>query len=96
MIEKNEKIIEALRDGRITGLRAGSGPSDPQSVPDEIDRLTKKNEEHRSLLRLDEAFQRRQRAYLALNGQWLPHGNGLLTDESVLDFEAAEEEFRAA
>jgi hypothetical protein len=62
----------------------------------EIDRLRKRNEEHRALVRLEEAFQRKQEAYFGLNGQWLPHGNGLPIDESISEVDAAEEEFRAA
>jgi len=96
MIESNEKTIEALQDGRFTGLGYGPGPSDPQSVAVEIDRLRKQNEEHHALVRLEEAFQRQQEAYFVLNGQWLPHGNGLPTDESISEADAAKEEFRAA
>ena len=96
MIESNEKLIEALQDGRITGLGYGRGPSDPQSIAMELDRLRKRNEEHRALARLEETFQRKQEAYSVLNGQWLPHGNGLPTDESITEVDAAEEEFRVA
>ena len=96
MIESNEKTIAALQDGRITGLGYGRGPSDPQSVAVEIDRLRKRNEEHRALVRLEEAFQRKQEAYFGLNGQWLPNGIGLPTDESISEVDAATEEFRAA
>jgi transcriptional regulator with XRE-family HTH domain len=96
MIESNEKMIDALQDGRITGLGYGNGLNDPRSVALQIDQLRKRNEEHRALLRLEEAFQRRQEAFLALNKQWLPHGNGLPTDESIAEEQAAEEEFRAA
>jgi transcriptional regulator with XRE-family HTH domain len=96
MIESNEKMIEAMQDGRITGQGYGPLLGDPQSVATEIDRLRKRNEEHRALLRLEGAFQRQQEAYFALNGQWLPHGNGLPTDESILEMDAAKEEFRAA
>lgn len=96
MIESNEKTIEALQDGRITGLGFGPGPSDPRSVAVEIDRLQKRNEEHRAMVRWEEAFQRKQDAYFALNRQWLPHGNGLPTEASISEVDAAEEEFRAA
>jgi transcriptional regulator with XRE-family HTH domain len=96
MIESNESMIEALQDGRITGLGYGAGPSDPRSVAVEIDRLRKQNEEHRALVRLEEAFQRRQQAYFRLNGQWLPHGNGLPTDATMSEADAANEEFHAA
>jgi len=96
MIESNEKTIEALQAGRITGMGYGPGLSDPQSGTVEIDRLRKQNEEHRALVRLEEAFQRQQEAYFKLNGQWLPHGNGLPTEESISEVDASEEEFRAA
>jgi transcriptional regulator with XRE-family HTH domain len=96
MIESNEEMIEAVRDGRITGQGYGRALSDPQSASVQIDRLRKQNEEHRALLRLDEAFQRLQEAYFELNGQWLPHGNGLPTEESISEEHAANEEFRAA
>lgn len=95
-VESNEKTIEALQDGRITGLGYGPGLSDPHSVPNELDRLRKRNEELRALIRMEEAFHRRQEAYFGLNGQWLPHGNGLPTDESISEVDVAEEEFRAA
>ncbi len=95
MIESNEKTIEALQGGRITGLGYGPGPSDPQSVAMEIDRLRKRNEEHDAMVRWEEAFQRRQDAHFGLNRQWLPHGSGLPTEQSISEVEAAEEEFRA-
>ena len=62
----------------------------------EIDRLRRRIEEHRALVRLEDAFQRKQEAYFRLNEQWLPHGNGLPADESIAEMDAAEEEFRAA
>lgn len=96
MMASNEETIEALLDGRITGLGNGPGPSDPKSVAMEIGRLRKQNEQHRALVRLEEAFQRKQEAYFGLNSQWLPHDNGRPTDESISAVEAAEEEFRAA
>jgi transcriptional regulator with XRE-family HTH domain len=96
MIEQNEGMIKALEDGRITGLGYGPGPSEPGSVRKEIDRLRKQNEEHRALVRLEEAFQRKQEAFFGLNRQWLPHGNGLPSDESLSAVETAEAEFRAA
>jgi transcriptional regulator with XRE-family HTH domain len=96
MIESNEETIEALQDGRITGMGYGPVLGDPKSVAVEIERLRKRNEEHRALVRLEEAFQRQQEAYLGLNGQWLPNGNGLPTDESISEADAAAEEFRGA
>jgi len=96
MIESNEESIEAMQDGRITGLGYGPGASDPQSVAVEIARLRKQNEEHRAMVRWEEAFQRKQDAFFSLNRQWLPHGNGLPTEESISEVDAAEEELRAA
>jgi len=96
LIESNEKTIDALQNGRITDLGYGVGLSGPQSVAATIDHYRKQNEEHRALVRLDEAFQRLQEAYFELNGQWLPHGNGLPTNESISEEHAANDEFRAA
>lgn len=96
LVDSNEKTIEALQDGRITGMGFGSGTSDPQSAATEIDRLRRQNEEHRSLIRLEEAFNRRQEAFFALQGQWLPRGSGLPTEESLSEVDAAEADFRAA
>jgi transcriptional regulator with XRE-family HTH domain len=96
LIESNEQTIAALQDGRITGLGYGGGPSDPQSVVIEIERLRKQNEQHHALVRLEEAFQRQQEAYFAINKQWLPHGNGRPNEESISEVDAAKVEFRAA
>ena len=96
MIESNDETIAALQDGRITGLGYGPGLSDPNSVAMEIARLRKQNEQHLALIRLEDAFQRKQEAYSGLNRQWLPHGNGLPSDGSISEVDAADEEFRAA
>lgn len=96
LIELNESVIAAMQEGRISGLGYVRGPSDRHSVTTEINRLRKLNEEHRALLRLDEAFQRQQEALFNLNEQLLPFGNGLPKDESVTELNAAQEEFRAA
>ncbi len=96
LIESNEKQIEAMQDGRITGVGYGPALGGPQSVAVETDRLRKLNEQHRALLRLDQAFHRQQEAFFKLNGQGLPHGDGVLTEESMSEAEAAEKEFRAA
>jgi transcriptional regulator with XRE-family HTH domain len=96
MIESNERMIAALQDGRITGLGYGRGPSEPQSVTMEIDRLRRQNEEHSAMVRWEDAFQHKQEAYFGLTRQWLPYGNGLPTDESIAKVDAADEEFRAA
>jgi transcriptional regulator with XRE-family HTH domain len=96
MIESNETTIEALRDGRITGLGYGQGPSEPRSVQIEIHRLLRQNEEHRAMVRWEEAFQRVQEAHFELNNHWLPHGNGIPTAESLSALDVAQEELRAA
>ena len=96
MIESNEKTIAALCDGRIAGMGFGPGPCDPESVAKEVGRLRKQNEEHRALLRLEDAFERKQQAFFQLNRQWLPHGDGLPIDENISEVDAAEAEFRAA
>jgi hypothetical protein len=48
------------------------------------------------MVRWNEAFQRKHEAHLDLLGEWLPHGNGLPTDESISEMDAAQEEFCAA
>jgi transcriptional regulator with XRE-family HTH domain len=96
LIESNESTIEALRDGRITGLGYGSGPSEPRSVQIEIHRLLRQNEEHRAMVRWEETFQRVQEAHFELNTQWLPHGNGIPTEKSLSVLDVAQEELRAA
>lgn len=94
MIESNERTISAIQDGRITGL--GDGPDANAKCLVELERLKKLNEEHRAMLRMDRAFHRRQEAMLGMNEQWLPRGSGLPTEDSLSEFDAADEEFRAA
>jgi transcriptional regulator with XRE-family HTH domain len=96
LIESNERTIEALQNGRITDLGYGVGQSGPQSVAAAIDHYRKQNEQHRALVRLEQAFQRQQDAYFGLNGQWLPHGNGVPAEESISEMMAAKEELRDA
>jgi len=95
-VESNEKQIAAMQDGRITGMGYGPGPGDPQALALAIDRLRWQNEQHRALIRMEEAIERMRDAFFALNQQWLPHGNGLPTDESIAEHEAAQAEFHAA
>lgn len=94
MIESNERTINAIQDGRITGL--GDDPDAKVKCLEELERLKRLNEEHRAMLRMDRAFHRRQEAMLGMNEQWLPRGSSLPTDDSLNEFDAADEEFRAA
>jgi len=48
-----------------------AGPSDPKSVSQEIQRLRKRNEQHRSLVRLEKAIDHRNKAQAALSKQCL-------------------------
>jgi transcriptional regulator with XRE-family HTH domain len=96
LIESNEKTIAAMQDGRITGVGYGPALADSQSVAVAIDRLRKLNEQHHALVRLDRAFNRQQDAFFELNGQWLPHGSGVPTSESMLEAKAAQKEFHDA
>ncbi len=79
LISSNENLIEAMEAARIISMGYGAGPSDPRSVSQEIRRLRKKNEEHRSLVRMEKAIDHRNEAQADLSRQWLPHGNGLPT-----------------
>ena len=94
MIESNERTINAIKDGRIAEI--GYGPYAKVKCSVELERLKRLNEEHRALLRMDRAFHRRQEAMLGMNEQWLPRGSGLPTDDSLDEYDAADEEFRAA
>jgi hypothetical protein len=72
LIEENDMMIEAMEDGRITGSGYGPALVGSESISVEIDRRRKLNEQHRALLRLDQACQRQQESYLDLNSQGLP------------------------
>jgi hypothetical protein len=96
MIESNDRTISAIRDGRISSFGDGNDLDTQAKRMLELERLEKLNEEHRALLHMDMAFHRRQEAYLRLNEQWLPHGSGIPSNSSLLEFEAAEQEFQAA
>jgi hypothetical protein len=96
MIESNERTISALQEGRISGLGDGSGAGPIRDLMADLEMLKRRNEEHRALLRLDQAFHRRQEAMLGMNEQWLPRGSGLPTEDSLDEFDAADKEFHAA
>jgi transcriptional regulator with XRE-family HTH domain len=96
LIEENEMSIKAMQDGRITGSGYSPPLAGPESVTVAIEHLRKLNEQHHALLRVDRAFLRQQEAFLDLNSQSLPHSDGVLTDESMSEARAAQEEFRAA
>jgi DNA-binding transcriptional regulator YiaG len=90
-----QQQIEMLESGQMT-LARGAKLGDASSAAVEARSLRQKIEELRSLLRQDVAFERRQAALFAVNGQFLPHGSGLPTEESLAEFEAAEAEWREA
>ena len=96
MIAANERTIKAIQEGRISGLGDGSNPEITANLMAELGKLIKRNEEHHALLRMDQAFHRRQEAFLRMNEQWTPRGGGVPADDSLDEFDAAEEEFRAA
>ncbi|WP_175773504.1 helix-turn-helix domain-containing protein [Paraburkholderia phenazinium] len=95
-IDSNDSIIAAIAEGRITGLGYGPVSGGPDSALRERARLERKNQELRALLRLQQAFDRKQRAFFALSQEALPHGNGVLTESAMDEVDAAEAEFRAA
>lgn len=96
MIESNERTILAIQEGRISGWGEGNDPEVMAKFLSEMEALKKRNEEHRAMLRMDQAFHRRQEAMLGLNEQWLPRGNGVPKDDAIDEFDAAEDEFQAA
>jgi DNA-binding XRE family transcriptional regulator len=96
MIVANKRTIKAIEEGRISGLGDGSDPETKTHLIAELEKLKARNEEHDALLRLDQAFYRRQEAMLRMNEQWLPRGSGVPSEDLLDEFDAAEEEFRAA
>jgi hypothetical protein len=55
-------------------------------------RLRQKYEELEVLVRLENAFQRRQAAFLAVHRQFLTHGCGAPSENSIAELEEAEAE----
>jgi len=96
MITANQRTIKAIEEGRISSLGEGSDPESNENIKTELERLKKRNEEHRALLQLDRSFRRRQEAFLRMNEQWTPRGTGLPTEDSLKELDDAEDEFRAA
>jgi DNA-binding transcriptional regulator YiaG len=96
MIESNERTICAIQEGRISGWGEGNDPEVKAKFLSEMESLKKRNEEHRAMLHMDQAFHRRQEAILRLNEQWLPRGNGVPTDDALNEFDAAEADFQSA
>jgi len=94
-IRDNERRIEMLESGEMT---VGYGPElgTASSAATEATRLRQRNHELRSILRQEEAFERRQQAFFAVHQQWLPHGSGRPTAQSIAEFDAADEEWREA
>jgi hypothetical protein len=86
-IRDNEKEIEKLQAEAAAGRNAAVR---------EIVRLQRANEELSSLIRMDEAWERRQEAYRSMLGQFLPHGSGAPTMESLDAFDKAEADWKAA
>ena len=95
-IKSNDSIIAAIDDGSLKGFGTGPGPSAPDSVRRMREHYVKKNEELLALLRVQRAFDRKQRAVFALGQEALPQGTGVLSDAAMDEADAAEAEFRAA
>jgi transcriptional regulator with XRE-family HTH domain len=94
-IEQNKQQIEMFESGRMT---IGYGPElgTPSAAAAEAYRLRQQNEELESLLRSEDAFQRYQEAIFAVRHQFLPHGNGQPSEDSLAELEAAKAEHEAA
>ena len=95
-IELNEQVIDSLENGRFADLPHDYRPANEEAARQEIDHLRRCNEEHRSLLRLEEAIDWKRDAHAAVFEQWLPHGSGVPTDDSLDQLDAAEQEFQSA
>jgi transcriptional regulator with XRE-family HTH domain len=95
LIRENRRVIDLIEAGKMT---VGRGPviGDSSASMEEAHRLRRKNEEFEVMIRVEDAFQRRQSAFLAVHSQWSPHGTGIPSEQSIAEFEAAETEWRAA
>ena len=94
MIVANARTIKAIEEGRISGLSEVGNSETKTNLKVELEKLKKRNEEHDALLRLDQAFHRRQEAMLKMNEQWLPRGSGVPNKDSLDEFDSADAEFR--
>jgi transcriptional regulator with XRE-family HTH domain len=93
-IRSNQQQIDLLESGTMA-FGCGSDLSTPGAAAAEAHRLRRVNQELQALLRLEEAFQRRQAAFLRVRGKFLPHSSGAPADDCISEFEAAEDEWRA-
>ena len=75
----------------------GTGPAvgDVSTAAAEAARLRRKNEELQVLVAQDLAWERRQEAFFAMNRQFLPHGNGMPSADSIAQFDEAEKDWLA-
>ena len=94
-IRDNQQRIEMLTSGTMT-VGFGPGLGTVQNAAVEATRLRRRNQELRSILRQEEAFERRQRAFFEMHQQFLPQGNGCPSCESIARFDAADQEWREA
>ena len=95
LIDSNQRQIALLESGRAAIGRGSSAGSVGAAVA-EASRLRKKTDELQALLRQDEAFERRQKAFLAVHQQFQPNGDGRPREDLIAEFNAAEAEWRAA
>lgn len=95
-IEQNEQVITAFERGDYGIVPRAYQPRSEENAKREIAHLRRCNEEHRALLRLEEAIDWQREAHAAVFKQWEPIGKGVPTEESLDDLDAAEQEFRAA
>ena len=94
-ITQNKRQIEMFESGQMT---VGLGPElgTPSNAAAEVLRLRRQNEELLSILRAEVTFQRYQEAIFALNQQFLPRGNGVLSEDSLAELQVAKSEHEAA
>ncbi|MGE0582855.1 MAG: helix-turn-helix domain-containing protein [Steroidobacteraceae bacterium] len=95
-IEQNEQVIDAFEKGHYTIVPRAYQPTSEKAAKQEIVHLRKCNEEHRAFIRMEEAIEWKREAHAAVFAQWLPHGSGVPTEDSLDRLDAAEHEFQAA
>lgn len=58
--------------------------------------MISREDEQKSIERMESAFRARMDALTRMNNQFYPNGNGIITDDVLNEFEAAEAEFISA
>jgi len=94
-VANNEEQIALFESGQMTE-GYGPGPASAEGAAARVRQLRQDNEELRALIKQEDAVNRRREAFFVVNGQFLPHGNGLPEEEALNELDAAMQECREA